>query len=190
LLLRNQGVNGGSAWDVHSTAYGFFLRFKEFWQVYINMYTIFKMNKGKFGIHGVIHEKDKTGFYGAKIAEIGLFTQARTLKKLSESIIAAFHDLSETEFSVSVDLFDEGGFLLSSAEIQSFYAVLLKLVRGDQSYRAAMNRIGEKSTAAISRYELVGGTTPSLSKAIELLQGLGSDQKDHILAWIPRKPPG
>ncbi len=147
------------------------------------------MKKGTFGIQGVIHPKDKTGFFGAEISEIGLFTQARTLKKLSESIIAAFYDLTETKIPVSVDLFDERSFLLSSTEVQSFYAVLLKSVRGDQSYRAAMNRIGEKSTAAISRYELVGGTTPSLSKAIELLQGLGSDQEDHVLAWIPRKRP-
>jgi hypothetical protein len=145
------------------------------------------MRNGAFGIHGSVHDKDKSGFYGAEIPEIGLFTQAKTLKLLSGAITDAFRDLTKSDLSVSVDFYGDRGFLLYSSEIQMLYAVVLKAIRGDQSFRNAMDRMGEKSTAAISRYECIGGTTPSLSKAIELLQGLDSGSEDHILAWIPRK---
>jgi len=145
------------------------------------------MKKGAFGVHGIIHEKDQSGFYGAEIAEIGLFTQAKTLKGLSESIIEAFRDLTGSRITVSVDLYGDHTFLLSSRELQSFYAAFLKAVRGDRSYREAMETLGEKSTTAVSRYEKDDGTTPSLSKAIELLQGLDQGDDDHVLAWIPKK---
>ncbi len=135
---------------------------------------------------GEVHPKDKSGYIGAAIPEIGLFTQAKSQRALQRAIVDAFTDLTENKIPLEVT-FLEDGFLLSSSEVQEFFALIMRALRGDRSVRAAMRLAQEKSPRGVARYEEIGGTTPSLAKAVQLLQSLDPTDHEHVLAWIPKR---
>lgn len=147
------------------------------------------MKKAGFGLKGEIHPKDRSGYFGAAIPEIGLFTQAKSLKTLERSIAEAFSDLTESKIEVEVTLLDEG-FLLSSSKVQEFFALILRAFRGDRSVRDVMPLAKERSPRGVARYEEIGGTTPSLAKAVQLLQALDPTEDEHVLAWVPKRKSG
>ena len=144
------------------------------------------MKSAEFGIQGEIHPKDESGFMGAAIPEIGLFTQAKNQKELVQSIKDAFFDLFEKKMDLNVTVESEGRFILSSTDVTAFYALILKGVRGDRSFREASRLLNKRSTSGLQRYEN-GETTPSLETAIDLLSELGDEESDHLLVWMPKE---